>query len=466
MNFQDIVDSFSGPTCIMSVRKTENGSYDDLRIVAGNKDFISTLEGMLPESGENRFEPDQPYDRYIPKDIGFEDLCYRAAILKTPIHTSAHMNKLGNWFNLHLTPLDMDRDDVCYCAVSPRICEASGIDSISGASHSTAEDVLRTCIKLRGTDDYKKTMDEIIGDIRQICAAEVCTVMLINAENGSCSILATNIKGGSTLKRATQFVNFYDLAKSWLKMIGDGDCLIIKSEKDMQYVSEVNPVWYQSLVEAGVASVVMLPLRYNKEVLGFIWATNFNTDHALQIKETLELTTFFISAEIAGQKMLERLVQISFSDMLTGVRNRNAMNDRVSEIVEGKNEIELPFGVIFLDVNGLKTVNDTLGHTAGDILIKRAALILQELFEEGEIYRAGGDEFVVFLPGCDKDTFFEKIYELKARSDGRDNISYAVGAHHVESGNDIRGAMRTADEKMYEDKDFYYQNHPEKTRRT
>ena len=465
MDFKEIVDSFYGPTCIASIRKKENGGYEDLRIVAGNKAFIDELDDMMAKGEGRFFEPDCSYERYIPKDIGFEDLCYRAAILKMPIHTSAHQNVLGNWFNLHLTPLDIDDGDVCYCALSPNVVDPSKLDIASGPMNNTAADVLRTCIKLRGTDDFKQTMQEIIADVREMCGAEVCTVMTVNREMGSVSILATSIKGGSTLKRVTQFYNFFDLANSWTGMIGEGDCLIIKTEQEMNYVKEVNPIWHQSLMEAGVKSVVMFPLRYNKEVLGFIWATNFDVNEVLRIKETLELTAFFISAEIAGQKMLERLVQIGFSDMLTGVKNRNAMNNRVSEIVDGVEEIKAPFGVIFVDLNGLKTVNDNMGHTAGDLLLKKAALILQEVFAGEEIYRAGGDEFVIFLFDCDKDRFDKKVEELRSRSDDSTNVSYAVGGHHMELGCDIRDAMRIADEKMYKDKEMYYEQHPEKKQR-
>ena len=465
MSFDEIVSAFSGSTCIVSVKKTDDGNYDDIRIVTGNMEFLGALDEMRRQAGGMEFVPDSPYERYLPKDIGFEDLCYRAAILKVPIHTSAHQNVLGNWFNLHLTPLEIDDGNTCYCALSPRICDPTEINITSGGSHSTAEDVLRTCIRLRGTDDFKKTMDSIIADIREICGAEVGTVMLMDTEQGSCSILATNVRGGSTLKRVTQFYNFFDLAGSWIGMIGEGDCLIIKNDKDMNYVREINPIWHQSLMEAGVKSVVMFPLRYNKEVLGFIWATNFDTDHLLQIKETLELTTFFISAEIAGQEMLRKLVQIGFSDMLTGVKNRNAMNNRVSEIVDGTESIKIPFGVIFLDLNGLKTVNDEQGHTAGDLLLKKAALILQEVFAGEDIYRAGGDEFVVLLSGITKEEFEEKIAALRSRSDDNEGVSFAVGAHHVASGCDIRDAMHLADEKMYSDKKEYYEKHPEKKKR-
>ena len=457
-----LVESLSGETCIISVKKETSGKDRDVRLVVGNTAFMNAPVGMTHSPGSKAFEPDSPYTDYIPRDIGFEDLCYRAAVLRTPIHTSVHINRLDVWINIHITPLEIDDGDVCYCAYHSKPCAPSEIDITAGEAHDTSKAVLRTCIRLRGTDDFKKSINEVIADIREICGAEVCTVMEMDVETGSSSILATSIMIGSTLKRATQFVNFYDLANSWIGMIGDGDCLIIKDEKDMDYVSQVNPIWYSSLMEAGVKSVVMFPLRYNKEVLGFIWATNIDTSNVLRIQETLELTTFFISSEIAGQKMLKRLEFVGYYDMLTGVKNRNAMNNRVTEIVNKPCELQTPFGVIFVDLNGLKTVNDNQGHNAGDLLLKKAALIMQELFEGGEIYRAGGDEFVIFLQDCDKASFTKRVNKLKARSDGDGGLSFAVGGHHVDSGCDIRDAMRIADENMYKDKDLYYEKHPKR----
>ena len=193
--------------------------------------------------------------------------------------------------------------------------------------------------------------------------------------------------------------------------------------------------------------------------------TNFDTRNTERIKETLELTTFFLSSHIASYQMMTRLEHIGFTDMLTGVQNRNAMNNRVNSIVSGETFLNVPFGVVFADLNGLKTVNDTQGHSAGDLLLKKAALLLQELFEEDDIYRAGGDEFVVIVTGCTQEELEKRVQTLKERSDVPEGVCFAVGGYYVESGCDIRKAMQLADENMYRDKDDFYRRHPENDRR-
>jgi diguanylate cyclase (GGDEF)-like protein len=335
------------------------------------------------------------------------------------------------------------------------------------ASHAStvSDDVLKTCIKLHGTQDFRKTMDEVIRDTRILCDAEVCTIMLMECSTGTVSILAKSVRADCKLKTVTQFVNFYDIATSWANTIGDSDCLIIRNERDMQYIREINYPWWLTLDEAGVDSVVMFPLRFDHEVLGFIWATNFDTRNTLRIKETLELTTFFLSSQIASYKMMKRLEHIGYTDMMTGVKNRNAMNDRVSSIVNGSEVLTEPFGIVFADLNGLKTINDMEGHNAGDLLLKKAAILLQEIFDGNDIYRAGGDEFVVIITGCTPEELTKKTEKLKARSDTPENVCFAVGSYCAEPGCDIRDAMRLADEDMYKDKAQFYREHPESDRR-
>lgn len=469
MKFQELADSFFTPACIISVVKKDAIGYDEIRIVACNQKYREQIArsafAVSAAKIQQEFVADSLYEDYLRKDLGFEDICYRSAVAKTPVHTYIHLNNPDMWYDINALPLDYQDGCRCYCVYTMKPGSLAEFGISSAQSGNPSEDVLKTCIKLRGTTDFKKTMSEVIKDIRLICGAEVCTLMLVNTEAATCSVLATNLAENSTIKRVTQFKNFYDIAMSWVDMIGDGDCLIIQNEKEMEYVGVINNPWYLTLVEAGVDSVVLFPLKYNNEILGFIWATNFDTATTMRIKETLELTTFFISAEIAGHQMLDRLKYISYTDLLTGVRNRNAMNNRVNDIITGSESLPVPYGVIFADLNGLKRMNDTNGHTAGDLMLKKASILLQEFFDTDSIYRAGGDEFVIFVTGYTREKFEKTVEALRERANDPENVSFAVGKCFTETGCDIRTAMRLADENMYLDKKQYYDAHPEQSKR-
>ena len=418
MDYQGFVDSLFSPTCVVSVEKTEGG-YGDIRIVSANKKYTDMIDmRVAPEnSGDSdtdttAFVPGSLYTDYFPKNRSFEDVCYKAAVLKKENHTYAHLDKMGLWFDIYAMPLDQEDTNIFYCSytATPSHSADDILDTIN--TSQTSNDVLKTCIKLHEANNLKAAMESVISDIRNICKAEGCTVLLINYDEEEYSILATDYVQNSKIKRVTQFNKFYDIAASWEKMIGEeGDCIIVKDEDDMNYISKINHAWYLTLVEAGVKSVVLFPLRQGNELLGFIWAINFDTQNALRIKETLELTTFFISSHIARYKVLKRLKHMGYTDTLTGLPNRFACNEYISELIT-KDE---KFAVVSIDLNNFKSINDTLGFDGGNkVLIevsKRWKTICEEEFEDIEfcLTRTGADEFILVISGNKTDLKIEDI---------------------------------------------------------
>ena len=175
--------------------------------------------------------------------------------------------------------------------------------------------------------------------------------------------------------------------------------------------------------------------------------------------------SYFISVEISNQGIISNLETISTMDILTDVKNRSAMNLRVDNFVKGTEGIAAPFGVIFADVNGLEQVNEDSGHSYGDVLLKKAAELIKELFKKDEIYRSNGDEFVIIVPDCQKEDFDEKVNELKARSSYGSPVCLSVGSHWNEEGQKLRRSMHLADEEMYNEKARFYMEHQNLERR-
>jgi len=69
---------------------------------------------------------------------------------------------------------------------------------------------------------------------------------------------------------------FFDITQTWDQTIGGSTCVIVKNRQDREWLESVNPLWYQSLKGAGVDSIVLFPLIYNENTLGYMWALNFN----------------------------------------------------------------------------------------------------------------------------------------------------------------------------------------------
>ena len=464
MDFQSLVDQIEPMSCIISVETFPDGSYGNIRLVTGNKAYIRSIESKDVISStqmlKNRFVPNSPYEDYIPKDLNFEDACYRCAILKRPYHTYIHPERYSFWIDMYMMPLVSNDANTGYCIYTQEFTAQENSERMSNISASVSAAVLQTCLKLKGAKDFEKTIEEVLSDIREICDADSCCVLLTDYKERKCTVLGQAVAPGVQIisfeeHMAQEFDDFFDIVDTWQDTIAGSTCLIIKNHQEMEVLKERNPLWHFSLKKANVNSLVLFPLVYNDEILGYIWAVEFDTENAMKIKETLELTTRLIASEIANYQMMNRLAVMGTVDMLTGVRNRNAMNSRIDLLVRGDGKPER-FGVIFADLNGLKQKNDREGHGAGDQLLKDAAALLSDVFHDAEIYRAGGDEFLIFAPDVPEHEIEARVERLRKEAGASEHISFALGMYYDSGEGDIRKAMRIADERMYKDKERYY----------
>ena len=471
MDFQKIVDGIGAMACIVSVEKLENDRLGKFRIVTGNKAYIDSIEKPGPGTKmlTDKFTPNTEYTNYLTRDLNFEDFCYRAAVKKQCLHSCAHPDRMPVWFNMTFLPIDCVEGNLYHCIYIMEINVEADSKRLSNISGEMASAVLETCIKLRGTMDFKKTMQSVVKDIRELCDAEHCCILTMNSYEKSCSVLGEAFSDGTKLKPMDTYLNtqFYALAESWEDTIAGSNCIIAKNDQDMEVIQQRNPGWYESLLIAGAKNIVLFPLKSREHLLGYMWAINFNAEHAVKIKETLELTTFILGSELANYLLLDRLKILSSKDMLTGVLNRNEMNNFVDKLSAPpeKTEEEIPdssVGVIFADLNGLKTVNDVEGHPAGDKLLKDAAKVLLEVFDDSQIFRAGGDEFSIIVTGITESELKLKIEQIRKVSEKYDKVIFALGGSVEQSRRNVRLALRHADENMYEDKKKYYEAHPEK----
>jgi diguanylate cyclase (GGDEF)-like protein len=153
---------------------------------------------------------------------------------------------------------------------------------------------------------------------------------------------------------------------------------------------------------------------------------------------------------------------LAYTDSMTGLRNTTAYNIWVKDFDEEIRKKNVSFGVIVLDVNDLKKVNDKHGHNAGNKLIVTAARILSNVFKRSPVFRIGGDEFLVILRNKDLEehkVLCEKLDLACARecimADKETiSISIARGFAEYDSAADEQFAdvFNRADDAMYKNK--------------
>ncbi len=474
MDFQKLSDSFSSMTCILSIEKLPDGKFGNIRIVAGNKAYINSIEDTqnhmaASQMMSNKFIPDSPYENYVPKDLNFENQCYRCAVQKKLLHEYIKPDRYSFWLDVHMFPLEFDSTDKFYCAYSQEITRNADTEIMSNLSASTSAAVIETCIKLRSSGNFKNSIEEVVNDIRSICGAKMSCIVLTDEQNRQCSVLCQSSDPSVQIVPMEQHIasfgkDFYTVVDSWKKSIAGSSCLILSGESDMEILKSRDSVFYNSMQKAGVDSVVLFPLKYNNNLLGYIWAVNFDTSNTSKIKEILEITSYLLASEIANYQLLKKLEQMSSTDQLTGVYNRNAMINRISNFT-AEDTASADYCVIYADLNGLKRINDRNGHQAGDILIIQAAFRLSQVFPECEIYRTGGDEFMILAAGIPHDVINERVNLLRTESEKTDSVSFSLGLSFGNDCEDIQEAIRTADAEMYEDKQNYYRKFPERKHR-
>ena len=161
---------------------------------------------------------------------------------------------------------------------------------------------------------------------------------------------------------------------------------------DLEKYRSVSENMYNVLKPQNIQTLVTGPLILEGRYIGFFGVDNPPPERMKDISEIIRLLMYFLSEMISQRDAKKRLMDYSYHDVLTGVGNRRAIGD----FEKRKLNTSRSYGLIMCDINGLKAVNDSGGHAAGDELIKTVASCLTEVFGITNVYRMGGDEFAVY----------------------------------------------------------------------
>lgn len=155
----------------------------------------------------------------------------------------------------------------------------------------------------------------------------------------------------------------------------------------------------------------------------------------------------------------QELLQMANHDALTGLPNRNLLNDRLAQAMHHVDRVQGKMALLFLDLDRLKTINDSLGHSIGDRIISEVAVRLSQCIREQDtVARLGGDEFVVVLADVEKDEYValvaEKILRIIDKSITVDSHEFFVSASmgiaiYPVDGNSQDELLKNADTAMY-----------------
>ena len=202
----------------------------------------------------------------------------------------------------------------------------------------------------------------------------------------------------------------------------------------------------QSFIKNETAKMDRITTRNNIVVLGLF---------ALSVTVIVSNHRTMKRRERENEEALGNIQNIAYKDNLTGVKSMHAYSEKVDSMnVRISDELIDEFAVVVCDVNGLKQINDTLGHKTGDEYIRKASDIICSRFKRSPVFRIGGDEFVVILEGLDYNDRLHLMRELDELADVNNatgGVVVAAGITDYEKGIDtsFRKVFDRADAMMY-----------------
>lgn len=239
-----------------------------------------------------------------------------------------------------------------------------------------------------------------------------------------------------------------EICANWYREFSEDKNIIIN---DLEDIRESDPLQYENLKRQDIYSLVVIPLYNNNDIFGFYGVDNPGGESLELTQNMLQIVGHFIVSCLKRRNLRLQLQNMSFSDQLTSLGNRFAMEKYLSEHTQ-----DGALGVVYCDITGLKRVNDSEGHKAGDRLILRACESLREVFSGYGLFRVGGDELLALCPQIDRKDLEEKSQKLKQVALEHD-VVLAVGAVWQETNDgDIDKILTQAERLMYEDKSLYY----------
>ena len=215
------------------------------------------------------------------------------------------------------------------------------------------------------------------------------------------------------------------------------------------------PTLYSYLSPVNIQTMALCPLLHNDAVTGFLRLDNPSERSISFITSHNAFLSNLISAILQRQALAEHSPSLSNYDPLTHTLNRHALDQYMVNI-----ELHRPIGVIFCDIADLKSVNDSQGHSAGDELILKTSQLLLSIFSEKEVYRIGGDEFLVVCGHVPQQQFEQQVALLR-RKISLSGKNLSVGSIWNPGGHtSFESLMKAANQPMHLDKQSPCQQQP------
>lgn len=187
----------------------------------------------------------------------------------------------------------------------------------------------------------------------------------------------------------------------WIDLFEKNELVMIR---DLEEIRTEYPAAYAVLKPQKIERLAAGPILSDGKLVGFFGVDNTDPDMMELIASLLKMIGYFVISLLRRRDLLKHLNTLSFHDPLTGAYNRNALFEHNTFADKCKT-----MGVVYCDITGLKQVNDSMGHDAGDLLIRHSYQLIRNELDTPWVYRTGGDEFVAVFPDIEQEAFWTKV---------------------------------------------------------
>lgn len=310
--------------------------------------------------------------------------------------------------------------------------------------------------------DVRKVLLETVGDknniiesLKQVCVfAKARSAIFYNTDGEDYSYISEGFTLDDDAKKY--------IRSELLRYVSElhtlkGKVLNILSIKPNKHLYKTNPTFYSFLKENKIFDI-SLSGTVNSSNHTTILAV-FNAKYSKQVRILAEKISACFSMALYNKNHLNRTKLIATTDSLTGAFNRVAYKN---DLLVLEQEDNTNVACLYVDVNELHLINNKYGHTVGDEMLIYIANTLKDVFYGHNVYRMGGDEFLVFCKNITPDAIKDKIEQLNAELSLR-KYHVAIGVSFRAQNIYVEEMVREAEVRMYEEKAEFYQNKQQNT---
>lgn len=219
-----------------------------------------------------------------------------------------------------------------------------------------------------------------------------------------------------------------------------------------------------------IKTTLSIPIIIDNELYGMINIDSLNIDAFNE--EDLLVAEYFsnqISIAIKNHQLIERIIYLSKYDSMTNAYNRCYFEKLLDEFYRKAYKYNEAFCLVMMDLNSLKYINDTFGHTVGDMVISEFAKAIKNNTRTSDLFaRYGGDEFIGIFCNCSSSDIENRLLNIMKYfknnpleiNGSQVIITFSYGiAYFPEESKDINEIIKLADKRMYDYKKIFYQDY-------